>query len=335
MFRTMKTFPKPLWILAAAFTWLAVVLPGGGPLQANPDVWRYEWPKTDFDKTSVDFDEIMSGGPPKDGIPAISNPEFLPVSEISDLGQDEPVIGLVVEGEAKAYPLRILTWHEIVNDEIAGVPVLITYCPLCNSTIVFDRRVGERVLEFGVSGKLRNSDMVMYDRNTESWWQQFIGEGIVGELVGVQLEMIPARLESWSRFAERHPEGKVLVPSNPGLRPYGANPYVGYDTARLPFLYRGEYPEGIEPMERVIAIGDQAWSLSLLQQSGRIETDDLVLRWEPGQNSALDTRDIAGGRDVGNVLAQRKTDGGLEDIAYDVTFAFVFHAFRPEGTINK
>jgi hypothetical protein len=331
----MRKFPRLHFVLAAAFTWLAVGFLAAGPLQANPDVWRYEWPKTDFEKTSVDFDEIMSGGPPKDGIPSIDNPEFLPVSEISELGRDEPVIGLVIDGKAKAYPLRILTWHEIVNDEIAGVPVAVTYCPLCNSAIVFDRRVDERVLEFGVSGKLRNSDMVMYDRNTQSWWQQFLGEGIVGELMGVQLEMIPARLESWSRFAERHPDGRVLVPNNPGLRPYGANPYVGYDTSRLPFLYRGEYPEGIEPMERVVAIGEEAWALSLLQESGRIETDSLVLRWEPGQNSALDTRDIDGGRDVGNVVAQRKTDGGLEDVAYDVTFAFVFHAFRPEGTINK
>ncbi len=328
--------PRTVILLAASLgLTLAFLSHGAAPASANPDIWRYEWPKTDFTKTSVDFDEIISGGPPKDGIPAIHEPSFVPVSEVTELGEDEPVIGLVVKGEAKAYPLRILTWHEIANDVIGGVPVAVTYCPLCNSAVVFDRRVGDRVLAFGVSGKLRNSDMVMYDRNTESWWQQFLGEGIVGELTGVQLAILPARLESWSRFAARHPDGQVLVPNDPGIRPYGANPYVGYDSSRLPFLYRGDYPEGIAAMERVVAIGDEAWALSLLQQSGRIETDSLVLSWEAGQNSALDTGEISAGRDVGNVVVQRKGANGLVDIPYDVTFAFVFHAFRPEGTINK
>ncbi|MEE8144445.1 MAG: DUF3179 domain-containing (seleno)protein, partial [Kiloniellales bacterium] len=141
----------------AAFVWLVVV-----PVaSADPDYWRWEWPQTDFTKTSIDFDEILSGGPPKDGIPSIDNPKFVPVSEMHDMGPLEPVIGLVINGDARAYPLRILTWHEIANDVVGGVPVVVTYCPLCNSAIVFDSRVDGVATEFGTTGKLRNSDLVM------------------------------------------------------------------------------------------------------------------------------------------------------------------------------
>ena len=168
---------------------------------ANPDRWRGEWSKTDFDQHSVAFSEILSGGPPKDGIPAIDDPQFSPVSEVEDLGPDEPVIGLAIDGEARAYPLSILIWHEIVNDQIGETPVSVTYCPLCNSAVVFDRRVEGRVLDFGTTGKLRNSDLVMYDRQTESWWQQFLGEAIVGEMTGTVLKSIPARLEAFSVFS--------------------------------------------------------------------------------------------------------------------------------------
>ena len=309
---------------------VTVLLALAGVAWANPLMWAVEWPDTDFSKHSVEFEEILSGGPPKDGIPSIDEPEFVAVSEVDGLADTEPVVGLVVGGEARAYPLRVLIWHEIVNDTVGGVPVTVTYCPLCNSSIAFDRRIDGRVLDFGTTGKLRNSDLVMYDRQTESWWQQFMGEGIVGEMTGRKLKMLPSRLESFARFRERAPEGRVLVPSSPGIRPYGANPYVAYDTARAPFLYRGDMPDGIEPMVRVIAVDGEAWSLPLLREKGNIDKGDLVLRWVEGQNSALDSRAIAKGRDVGNVVVQRSG----EDVVHDVTFAFVFHAFHPEGVIH-
>lgn len=309
---------------------LEIAPAGGAPLS-----WTYEWPDTDFETHSVDLSEIRSGGPPKDGIPSIDDPQFVTIDAANHLAGREPVISLNVEGDARAYPLRVLIWHEIVNDEIGGVPVAVTYCPLCNAAIVFDRQVDGQVLEFGTTGKLRNSDLVMYDRTTESWWQQFLGEAIVGELTGTRLETLPSRLEAFERFAERYPDGRVLVPGDAGRRSYGANPYVGYDSARRPFLYDGTYPEGIAPMAYVIAIGEQAWSLDLLKQERRIEAGDLVLTWEPGKASALDTARIAEGRDIGNVVAQRQSDDGLQDVAYDMTFAFVFHAFRPDGTIHK
>ena len=314
---------------------LALPVLVSNPAQAQFSRCGNDWQKTDFSRHSIDMDEIMSGGPCRDGIPSIDDPQFVPVSEASDLGATEPVIGLVINGDARAYPLRILTWHEIVNDVVGGVPVAVTYCPLCNAAIVFERTVDGQVLDFGTTGKLRKSDLVMYDRQTESWWQQFLGEAIVGELTGKKLRFLPARLEAWERFAARHPDGQVQVPSDPGMRPYGSNPYVGYDSARQPFLYIGDYPEGIAPMARVVAVGDEAWAMELLRREKRIEQGDLVIVWEPGQNSALDSERIDEGRDVGNVIVQRQTGGGLEDVAYDVTFAFVFHAFRPDGTIHK
>lgn len=305
--------------------------PSVAAAQNVPLSWSNEWPNTNFAQTSIDFDEVLSGGPPKDGIPSIDNPKFMSQDDVTKLVESEPVIGLIVNGEAKAYPLQVLTWHEIVNDTIGGVPVAVTYCPLCNAAIVFDRRLDEKVLDFGTTGKLRYSDLVMYDRQTESWWQQFLGEAIVGELTGKQLAVLPARLESYGSFKKRRPDGLVLVPENPGLRPYGANPYSGYDSSSVPFLYRGGYPEGIAPMAYVVVVDGEAWSLDSLKKAGSIRAGNLMLDWEPGMNSALDSRRIAEGQDIGQIIVTRN---GVE-VAYDLTFAFVFHAFRPDGILNR
>ncbi len=304
--------------LAALFLGFAVVIASTGFAAGQSMFWKMSWPKTDFSKHSIDLDEIMSGGPPKDGIPSIDDPKFAPLAKIKEMGETEPVISLKIGGAAKAYPLRILIWHEIVNDTLAGVPVSVTYCPLCNSAIVFDRRLDGRVLDFGTTGKLRNSDLVMYDRQTESWWQQFLGEGIVGEMTGKRLKMLPARVESLARF-----------------RAYGANPYVGYDGAPAPFLYRGSMPEGIAPMAYVVAIGKDAWPLDLVQKNKTVTTDRYRLTWTPGQNSALDSGEIAKGRDIGNLVVETNAGGNWTDAVHDLTFAFVFHAFVPDGVIHK
>lgn len=301
--------------------------------RADPSEWRQLWPDTDFSRHEVAFSEIFSGGVEKDQIPAIDDPVFEPVSDAAGLGDTEPVIGLTVNGDSRAYPLRILIWHEIVNDTVGGTPVSVTFCPLCNTAVVFDRRLDDRVLDFGTTGKLRNSDLVMYDRQTESWWQQFLGRGIVGEMTGKMLKVLPARLESWADFRSRAPQGKVLVPNEPGMRQYGANPYVGYDSLPRPFLYDGAMPDGVPPLTRVVSFGDRSegWSIDLLRTRGEIILDDgTVLRWKPGQNSALDTGEIAHGKDVGSVTVQRNG----RDIAYFVDFAFAFHAFFPDAEIH-
>jgi Protein of unknown function (DUF3179) len=311
---------------------LVIWIASTAQLAAAPADWRLEWPDTDFSKHGVPLNEIISGGPPRDGIPSIDAPTFVPVAE-AELSDREPVIGLIVDGDARAYPLRILIWHEIVNDVVGGVPVAVTYCPLCNTGLVFDRRVGGQVLEFGTTGKLRHSDLVMYDRTSESWWQQFLGEAIVGELTGTQLVMLPARLESFASFKHRAPNGRVQVPGS-DARAYGTNPYAGYDSAPAPFLYHGLLPDEIAPLARVVRVGDEAWSLALVRRKAPFEVGDLRFTWEPGQASALDAGMVAEGVDVGNVLVERRSADGWTDAVYSVDFAFAFHAFYPDGVIH-
>ncbi|SFN86118.1 Protein of unknown function [Roseovarius lutimaris] len=301
-----------------------------GLAHADPGFWRNEWPDTNFNKTSVNnWDEIMSGGPPKDGIPALSKPEFRKVKSERRISGTEPVITVEINGATpRAYPLRYLTWHEIVNDSIGGIPIAVTFCPLCNSGITFDRRIARGTLTFGVSGKLRNSDMVMFDRETQSWWQQAIGEAIVGDLTGTRLKALPSWMESFAQFKSRNPQG--LVMDEPDYnRSYGRNPYAGYDSSSRPFLYTGgNPPHGIPPLERVVRVGDRAWPLTRIRAEGGVREAGVNITWEKGQASALDHATIAKGRDVGTV---RVRDGQGRDLAHDVMFAFAFHAFWPKG----
>ena len=299
------------------------------PALANPDQWSREWPDTDFDVTTIgNWGEIMSGGPGKDGIPSLTAPNFIGAFDETRLGDREPVIAVEIEGEIpRAYPIRYLMWHEIVNDTVGEVPIAVTFCPLCNSGLTFDRRVNGQVLEFGVTGKLRNSDMVMYDRETQSWWQQAIGVGIVGEMTGVELEQLPTWMESWGQFRERNPEGAVMDEPN-WRRNYGENPYRQYDTTRA-FLYRGENPpHGIDPLARVIRVGNAAWPLERLREAGEMTESGYVFSWTEGQASALDSAEIASGREVGTIRVRNESGA---NVPHDVLFAFAFHAFYPDG----
>lgn len=201
----------------------------------------------------------------------------------------EPVITVSVNGAARAYPLGILMTHEIVNDELGGKPIAVTFCPLCNSGVVFDRRVGERLLEFGNTGRIRHADMVMYDRATESWWQQFTGEAIIGSQAGTLLRALPARLESLARFRERAPDVKVMIPADVMRQPYGETPYFHmgslWDTQSRNMVrerYPSDLPDGISPLTRVVAVGDRAWSVDLVRENSRVEADGLVLTWHTG-----------------------------------------------------
>ncbi|MEO1330072.1 MAG: DUF3179 domain-containing protein [Pseudomonadota bacterium] len=291
------------------------------------------WPKTDFSRSAIDFGSVIPGGPPKDGIPAIDAPTFEPAAAATALDAREPVIALTVGDTTRAYPIRYLIWHEIVNDEIAGVPVAVTYCPLCNSAIVFDRRLGGgTAATFGVSGLLRNSDMIMFDRATESWWQQFTGEAIVGALTGARLTALPSTLESWGVFRAAHPDAEVMAQPTGHARAYGRSPYSGYDASGWPMLYRGEEPpHGVPALARVVRVGSRAWPLERLRAApgGELVEAGVRLSWRSGQASALDAPLIAEGRDVGGV---RVVDAGSgAPLVHEVTYAFAFHAFEPDG----
>lgn len=305
------------------------LLVAAGMASADPSRWRAEWPETDFSRSSVDLSEIISGGPPKDGIPALSDPAFIPAVQETRLADREPVLSYEPDEQpARAYPIRYLIWHEIVNDEVGGQPIAVTFCPLCNSGMIFDARIAGVPHEFGVSGLLRHSDMVMYDRETESWWQQATGEAIVGELTGTRLTQLPAVMESWAEFRERHPDG--LVMNEPDWqRAYGQNPYVSYDSTIQPFLYGGENPpHGIPALARVVRVGERAWPLERLREAGRLTEAGVTLTWTLGQASALDTPTIGEGQEVGTI---RVTDAAGRDLPHDIPFAFAFHAFFPDG----
>jgi len=312
-----------------ALSFATALLASATLAHADPAQWRGEWPRTDFSRSVVDFSEILSGGPPKDGIPAIWEPLLIEATRETRLQDREPVLTYVPpSGPARAYPIRYLMWHEIVNDVVDRVPIAVTYCPLCNSAMVFDARVEGTGHTFGVTGKLRHSDMIMYDRETESWWQQAIGHGVVGKMTGKTLRPLPAWMESWSEFRKAHPDGLVMDEPE-WRRAYGSNPYVNYDTSSRPFLYQGENPpHGINPLARVVRVGNRAWTFDRLRQRGEIREAGVVLSWTAGQASALDTRDIASGRDVGTV---RVRDAAGNDLPHDVPFAFAFHAFFPDG----
>ena len=218
-----------------------------------------EWPITDFNNSSVDFSEILSGGPPKDGIPSIDEPKFIDIDSASEwLQKDEPVIVVSGGTSSKAYPLQILTWHEIVNDKIDNTSIAVTFCPLCNASIVFDRTINGVEHDFGTTGRLRRSDMVMYDRQTESWWQQFTGTGIIGKMNEVRLDQIPSHIVSFESFKEHHPDGMVLSRDTGINRDYGRNPYPGYDNINSsPFLFRGKTDDRLPPMERVLTLSSE------------------------------------------------------------------------------
>jgi hypothetical protein len=268
---------------------------------------------TDFSKHSVPYSEILSGGPPKDGIPSIDEPQFIPVNEADEWLKDrEPVVFVQVGDDARAYPIQILMWHEIVNDTVGGEPLLVTFCPLCNTAIAFKRTFDGTVLDFGTTGRLRYSNLIMYDRQTETWWQQATGDAIAGEHTGAQLEFYPASMISWEDFKSLHPDGKVLSRDTGNQRDYGRNPYLGYDDInQTPFLYDGSTPDQLPPMARVLTVDINndavAYPYEILREikviNDTIGGEDVVVFWTEGTASALDTRNIPEGHDVGSAVA--------------------------------
>jgi len=281
----------------------------------------------------VDTAEIISGGPPPDGIPPIDEPTFLPAPAIDFLADDEPVLALEIDGDARAYPIQVMIWHEIVNDTVGDTPVSVTYCPLCNTAVAVDRRVGERVLSFGTSGSLYQSALVMYDRQTESLWSHFTGQAIAGVLTGAELDSYPVATVAWSDWRDAHPDGLVLSRDTGHDRDYGRNPYPGYDDIdNPPFLFDGEVDDRLAAKTRVLGIGldttPTAIRLDPLLEVGVVAFDldgAPAVAWAlPGTASALDAGEITDGRDVGatgvflpthdgRALTFSRTDDGFVD----------------------
>lgn len=206
---------------------ISVMVLIGMPLAQSPDATvRAE------ERHIVPLDQIVNGGPPPDGIPSIDSPKFISAADGDHfLADSDKVVGLNINGDVRAYPLQILVWHEIVNDNIGGFPVAVTYCPLCFTNQVFSRTVNSTILEFGTSGKLYNSNLVMYDRGSKTLWSQALGEGIVGKYAGIKLEKLPFDVAYWKDWKQLYPKSKVLSKDTGSARPYGADPYGDYYTS--------------------------------------------------------------------------------------------------------
>jgi hypothetical protein len=304
------------------------------PPAGAPDVEGWE---TDWSMSTIDLSELVRGigaSDPRDVIMPLDEPNFESVSQASEwLDDREPVAMLELNGTVRAYPLRILTWHEIVNDEVAGTPIAVTYCPLCNSAVGLNRRVNEQTLRFGVSGLLRNSDLVMWDRQTESLWQQITGEAIVGELAGTQLELIPTPIISWKEFREAFADGEVLSRETGQERAYGTNPYALYDSEARPFLFSGEIDDRYPAMERVVGVTvreeNKAYPFSVISRERAVNDsvggEPVVVLWGAEDTaSALDASEIAEGRAVGTGVAYlRSVDGRV--LTFEAAGDDLFH----------
>jgi len=277
---------------------------------------------TDFSRSTVRFDSILSGGPSKDGIPSIDYPSFVSIAKADRwIDENEPVLFLRHKRKNRVYPLQILMWHEIVNDTIEGAPVTVTYCPLCNTGIAFRGEIDGTHLQFGTTGRLRFSNLIMYDRQTESWWQQASGEAIVGEFAGRQLDLLPISILPWDQVRSLYTDAEVLSRDTGYTRPYGLNPYEGYDSSTTPFLYRGPEIEGHHnPMERVLVVKDgnseKIFTYAVLRKNKvlneTIGTRRIVVFWQAGTASALDESELSEGRDVGTAQAFYPNAAGTE-----------------------
>ncbi len=297
-------------------------------IRLPPDFCR-DWPGQDWSRHTVPFGQIVRGCGARDCIVALDAPgavstsgpygvaRFAPVDAV-DYADNLPVAVLRIGDTARAYPLHILTFHEIVNDEVAGVPVVASFCPLCNTALAFERRVEGAVLDFGVSGNLRHSDLIMWDRQTETWWQQATGEGIVGHHAGVQLQPLSMSVLSFGDFRHAFPEADILTEDTEFSFIYGNNPYIAYDTATAPRFFARSLDRRLPALERVLTLSakglDVVVPFSTLREVSLATVElagtEVVVLWAAGTLSPLDEFEIATSRDVGSGAAYLPEAGG-------------------------
>jgi hypothetical protein len=281
------------------------------PIPSRLETMAAIW-ETDFSKSIIDLNELLVGIPssdPRDAIPPIDNPKFDDVSVTEWIQDQEPGVLVDIDGDARFYPLSIMTRHEIVNDEIGGIPVAVTYCPLCNTALAFDRRFDGTTLRLGVSGLLRNSDLVMWDDVTQTLWQQITGEAIVGEHAGESLTPIASAIVRWADFRETHPNGFAMSSEQGFGRVYGYNPYEFYSSRTRPYsFFSGEIDDRFAALERVVGVSfddtDKAYPFSLIDDvqvvHDNVAGQELVVFWGASDTAdALDSGVIANGVGVG------------------------------------
>jgi len=269
-------------------------------------------------------DEIHSGGPPRDGIPAIDKPRFVKPVDAHFLQSDDRVLGISRNGVSKAYPIAILNWHEIVNDGFAGEPVVVSFCPLCGTGMAYLATVDDQVLDFGVSGLLYNSDMLLYDRQTQSLWSQLRRQAVSGPMKGVKLQVLPTEHTQWADWKQRHPKTQVLSNETGYKRDYTRNPYTGYGISRNLYFPVAQQDQRFHPKEPVLGIelaGQfKAYPFTELKKSAATVHDMLagqpvVVKYNQGHNAAI------------------ALDAQGEQLPAVTAYWFAWYAFHPDTRV--
>ena len=313
-------------------------------------------------KAIVPLDQIVSGGPPRDGIPSIDSPKFVS-AEDAGLQDSDLVLGLNINGDIRAYPLNILVWHEIVNDEVGGTPVAVTYCPLCFTNQVFHRTIDNQTVEFGTSGKLYNSNLVMYDRTSESLWSQALSQAIVGEHAGKKLERIPFDVAFWREWKALYPESKVLSQDTGFGRPYGVDPYGNYYTDPNILFPVSHRDDRLGPKEIVVGLENEgsyrAYPIQQIEDNHIINdeigdrkivlmsfypfmarpydrsVDGLVLDFEYDGGKVIDTQTSSIWNFEGEAIEGEMKGKQLIRLPFDEGFWFEWVAFHPETSLHN
>ena len=278
----------------------------------------------DVSNSLVSKEKIFSGGPPKDGIPAILNPKFESASEASWLKSTDLVTGVEIEGVFKAYPLRILVWHEVVNDKVGNKPIMVSYCPLCGSTLIFDREVDSEELTFGISGLVYQSDVLFYDHQNLSLWSQLEMKAISGPKAGTEMEVLPSVLATWSEWKKKHPNTLVLSRDTGFSRDYDNMPYGGYESSTN-LMFPVENSDGrYHPKEKVLVVisSDNVAKAYAFKELSKVKTplndkvglDEITIKFNSGEFvSAYDN--------AGNPIRSF------------VTYWFAWYTFRPDTLV--
>jgi len=269
----------------------------------------------------IERDAIKSGGPPRDGIPSIDKPKYISPDKADFMKDDDIVLSYTHEGTTRAYPLRVLVWHEIVNETIAGKPILVTYCPLCGTAMIFDRKVAGKIRAFGVSGLLYQSDVLMYDREDESLWSQLKMEAVSGPLSGTKLEWLPSEHLKWKAWKEKYPKGEVLSTDTGHERNYLGEAYASYfGSPNVMFPVPKHRDELLDKAWVVGVIHDGkavAFPLARLEKVSEAKQDGVSLKFDP--SSRLATATDAKGNELPTVTV----------------FWFAWQAFYPKTTLWK
>jgi len=293
---------------------------------AGPTAHAAEYNGFDVSGALIPVEEIRSGGPPRDGIPAIDEPRFVSAAEATFLAADARVIGLALDGQARAYPISILNWHEVVNDRFGADGVAITFCPLCGTGMAFRAGTAAKPVRFGVSGLLYNSDVLLYDRGTLSLWSQLLSKAISGPLKGRQLEALPVMHTSWADWRARHPRTVVLSRDTGFPRDYGRDPYAAYAESERIMFPVGRTNRSLHPKERVIGISlggaHKAYPFVELDRSpgplaDRVGGQAVTVEFDAAHRS-------------GRVL-----DEAGKEIPSVIAFWFAWFAFHPDTAIHK